>query len=46
MKRKLILYLERSFGDDLGRGKSVNSKRRHRRQINVRLRKFVNSIED
>ena len=41
---KLILFLEKSYGDDLGRGKSLVSKYRHRKMIKTRLRKFVKQL--
>ncbi len=43
---KLILYLEKCYGDDLGRGKSVVSKRRFKRMIKVRFRRYINKIGD
>ena len=43
--KKLILYVEKSYGDDLGRGKSSASKHRHRHTIKVRIRKYLKEIE-
>jgi len=42
---KLIKFLEKSWGDDLGRGKSKTSKHKHRHLIKVRLRRYLKQLE-
>lgn len=38
---KIVLYLEKAYGDDLGRGKSPISKHRYKKLIKTRLRRFT-----
>ena len=42
---KIIQYLEKCYGDDLGRGKSNVSKHRHKHLLKVRLRNYLKTIE-
>ena len=43
---KLIKFLDKSWGDDLGRGKNNTAKHRHKHMIMVRLRRFVKDLSD
>ena len=43
---KLIRYLGKDWGDDLGRGKNITAKHRHKHMIRVRLRRFVKDLSD
>lgn len=43
--KKIIYFLEKVYGDDLGRGKSKTAKHRHAHNLKVRLRRFVNLLD-
>lgn len=44
---KLILFLDKSYGDDIGRGKNNIAKHRHKHKLRVRMRRFIkNNIND
>ena len=45
ISNKVCFFLEKVYGDDLGVGKSKTSKHRHSHTQNVRLRRFVKSLE-
>ena len=42
--KKLIYFVEKVYGDDLGRGKSKTSKHRHRKILRTRLRRLLNRL--
>ena len=42
--KKYIYFVEGTHGDDVGRGKSVVSKNRHKRVISKRLRRLFNKL--
>ena len=43
---KLIRYLSKDYGDDIGRGKNKTSKHRQKHTLRARLRRFVNNNLD
>ena len=43
--KKLIYFVEKVYGDDMGRGKSTEVKRRQAHILKVRIRRFIKSLE-
>jgi hypothetical protein len=42
---KAAIFLDGSYGDDIGRGKNKTAKHRHKHKLRVRLRRLVDNLD-